>query len=260
MPDEVTIINLEPPIIITVDNAPGSTGPSGVIAVTAPITNSGTSTSANIGVSAGTTSVAGVVQLTDSVTSTSTTTAATANSVREALADVRDYLRSGSATAIDVFPRFTPIGNCGQTTGQAVVTYFTPTENMTVTQITFVGSTTASSGLTLARFGLYDGTTLLARTASDTTLFNTASTVYTRSFDTAGGYPSSVNLVAGTRYAVGVIQVGTTMGSLQGSKATQQTLSLSPQIMGRTTGQTDLPTATPTATTNLADVLFARLS
>ena len=240
--------------------ATGATGPSGVIAVTAPITNSGTSTSATIGVSAGTTSTAGVVQLTDSTTSTSTTTAATANSVREALTEVRDYLRSGSATAIDVFPRFAAVGVCGQTSGVAVATYFTPTENMTVTQISYVGSSGASSGLTLARFGLYDGTTLLARTASDTTLFNTANTVYTRSFDTAGGYPSSVNLIAGTRYAVGIIQVGTTVGQLQGSKSTVQMLSLSPQIMGRTTGQADLPTSTPTSTTNLSDVLFARLS
>lgn len=60
----------------------GDQGPSGVIAVTAPITNSGTSTSANIGVSAGSTSAAGVLQLTDSVSSTSTTTAATPNSVK----------------------------------------------------------------------------------------------------------------------------------------------------------------------------------
>jgi hypothetical protein len=153
-----------------------------------------------------------------------------------------------------------PIGTAGQSTGAAVVTYFTPTQNLTVSQITYVGAGGASSGLTLARFGLYDGTTLLARTASDTTLFNTANTVYTRSFDTAGGYPSSYNLIAGTRYAVGIIQVGTTPGQLQASKATVQTLSLSPQIMGRSTGQADVPTTPPTATTNLPDVLFARLS
>lgn len=60
----------------------GDQGPSGVIAVTAPITNSGTSTSANIGVSAGSTSTAGVLQLTDSTSSTSTTTAATPNAVK----------------------------------------------------------------------------------------------------------------------------------------------------------------------------------
>lgn len=67
----------------------GPTGPSGVVAVTAPITNSGTSTSATIGVSAATTSDAGVVQLTDSTSSTSTTTAATPNSVKSAF-DIGD--------------------------------------------------------------------------------------------------------------------------------------------------------------------------
>jgi hypothetical protein len=62
----------------------GDQGPSGVIAVTAPITNSGTSTSATIGVDAGSTSTAGVLQLTDSTSSTSTTTAATPNAVKSA--------------------------------------------------------------------------------------------------------------------------------------------------------------------------------
>ena len=66
------------------NGATGATGSSGVIAVTAPITNSGTSTSANIGVSAGSTSTAGVLQLTDSTSSTSTTTAATPNAVKTA--------------------------------------------------------------------------------------------------------------------------------------------------------------------------------
>lgn len=55
-----------------------------VVAVNAPITNSGTSTSANLSVSTGTTSTVGVLQLTDSTSSTSTTTAATPNSVKTA--------------------------------------------------------------------------------------------------------------------------------------------------------------------------------
>ena len=188
------------------------------------------------------------------------TTAFVQTASAEVLAEVRDYLGAGSATAIDVFPRFIGVGVSGQTSGVVIATYFTPTQNMTVTQITYVGSTGASSGLTLARFGLYDATTLLARTANDTTIFNTGSTNYTRSFDTAGGYPSSVNLVAGTRYAVAVIQVGTTPGQIQASKSTTQMTTLSPQIVGRTTGQTDLPTSTPTTGGTVPDILFARLS
>jgi hypothetical protein len=64
--------------------ATGATGSSGVVTVNAPITNSGTSTAANLSVSAGSTSAAGILQLTDSTSSTSTTTAATPNSVKSA--------------------------------------------------------------------------------------------------------------------------------------------------------------------------------
>jgi hypothetical protein len=66
------------------DGTNGTNGTSGVIAVNAPITNAGTSSSANLSVSAGSTSAAGVLQLTDSTSSTSTTTAATPNSVKTA--------------------------------------------------------------------------------------------------------------------------------------------------------------------------------
>ena len=247
--------------VVVAATASGVAGPSGIIAVTAPITNSGTSTSANIGVSSASTSSAGVVQLTDSTTSTSTTTAATPNSVKVAVDRSLQYLHS-SSTALDVFPRILVVTASTNVSGQARVTYFTAPYNMTVSQITFIGSTVASSGLTLARFGLYDETTLVARTASDTTLFNTINTIYTRSFDTAGGYPATFNLVAGTRYGVGMIVVGTTPGNflaLSYSTPIAGTyLSLTPRISGFTPGQTDLPTTPPTA--SIGSVVFARLS
>jgi hypothetical protein len=62
----------------------GDQGPSGVVTVNAPLTNAGTSSAANLSISAGTTSAAGALQLTDSVASTSTTTAATPNAVKDA--------------------------------------------------------------------------------------------------------------------------------------------------------------------------------
>jgi hypothetical protein len=62
----------------------GAQGPSGVVTVNAPLTNAGTSSAANLSISAGTTSAAGALQLTDSVASTSTTTAATPNAVKTA--------------------------------------------------------------------------------------------------------------------------------------------------------------------------------
>jgi hypothetical protein len=62
----------------------GDQGPSGVVTVNAPLTNAGTSSAANLSISAGSTSAAGALQLTDSVSSTSTTTAATPNAVKTA--------------------------------------------------------------------------------------------------------------------------------------------------------------------------------
>jgi hypothetical protein len=231
------------------------------VTVTAPITNSGSSTSPNIGVTAGSTSAAGVLQLTDSTSSTSTTTAATANSVKVVMDRWEEYLQM-SSTVLDVFPRMFAISVVTNTSQTARVTYFTAPYDMTVSQITFISGSTASSGLTLARFGLYDATTLVARTANDTTLFNTASTVYTRSFDTTGGFPSSFNLVAGTRYGVGLIVIGTTPGNAVGVSHAGGTggtlLSLTPRINGITTGASDLPTSPPTGT-NIS-YLWARLT
>jgi hypothetical protein len=237
------------------------TGPSGVIAVTAPITNSGTSTSATIGVDAGSTTAAGVLQLTDSTTSTSTTTAATANSVKLAVDRFEDYLNF-SSTSIDVFTRSIPIVSVTSASGTVRITFFTATHNMTVSQITIVSGSIASSGLTLARFGLYDETTLLAQTASDTTLFNSTQTAYTRSFDTAGGYPATFDLVAGTRYGVGMIVVGTTAGSVLGINHLAGTasafVSLSPRLNGVLNSQTDLPASPPTSST--VGIQWARIS
>jgi hypothetical protein len=62
----------------------GAQGSSGVVTVNAPLTNAGTSSAANLSVSAGSTSAAGVLQLTDSTSSTSTSTAATPNAVKTA--------------------------------------------------------------------------------------------------------------------------------------------------------------------------------
>jgi hypothetical protein len=64
--------------------ATGPTGSSGIIAVNAPITNAGTSTSANLSVSAASTSASGVVQLSDSISTTSSVLAATPTAVKSA--------------------------------------------------------------------------------------------------------------------------------------------------------------------------------
>jgi hypothetical protein len=197
---------------------------------------------------AASTSVVGVVQLTDSTTSTSTTTAATANAVKTAVERVRDSL-SSSSSALDVYSRTSTLGGVASVSGTVYFTFFTPATNMTITTISYAVAATTSSGLTLSRFGLYtfDGTTatLVARTNSTaTTTFNTANTVYARTFDTTGGYPASYDLVAGTRYAIALIGVGTTPGNIVGATGVATVLALAPRLNGALASQSDLPTST----------------
>jgi hypothetical protein len=143
--------------------ATGATGSSGVIAVTAPITNSGTSTSANIGVDAGSTSAAGVLQLTNSTSSTSTTTAATPNAVK---------------TTYDLaYSQFMPFlsGNYYKGTGAnlttaagatASVTYYTPFFLPVTTTFDriLMRTGTTYSGTATVRMGIYNSTAGLPST------------------------------------------------------------------------------------------------
>ena len=134
--------------------ATGATGSSGVVTVNAPITNSGTSTAANLSVSAGTTSAAGILQLTDSTSSTSTTTAATPNSVKTAydLAASRfPFLpyRSGSS--------YVNVLTGSTMTAVANTTYYTPIfipNALTADRISCV-THSSFSGTASVRMGIY---------------------------------------------------------------------------------------------------------
>lgn len=118
---------------------------------------------------------------------------------------------------------------------------FTATTDMVVTGITMVSQAATTGSPTSVRFGLYHlGSTpfvtvasptsppvtawLLARTASDTSIFSVADTTYTRSFDSTGGYATSVRLVQGERYAVAYQILGGTMGTIPGPPAYRYTL------------------------------------
>lgn len=228
-----------------VSDLAGIEGLTNSISATAPITWD--STTRTIAATAASTSASGVVQLTDSTTSTSTSTAATANAVKTAIDRVRDSL-SSSSSVLDVYPRTSTLGGVASVSGTVYFTFFTPAVNQTITTISYAVAATTSSGLTLSRFGLYtfDGTTatLVARTNSTaTTTFNSANTVYARTFDTTGGYPASYDLVAGTRYAIALIGVGTTPGNIVGATSITSVLALAPRLNGTVTGQTDLPTS-----------------
>jgi hypothetical protein len=157
------------------------------------------------------------------------------------------------SSALDIYPRG-EAGSAGISQGAGTIywTFFTPSVSFTVSSITMVSGTTAASGLTLARMGIYamDETTatLVARTASDTTLFGTVSTAYQRSLSTTGGYPATYTLNAGTRYGVGVICVGTTAPLYSGRLMNAGVSGLTPRCNAALASQTDLVTSSSLAT------------
>jgi hypothetical protein len=190
----------------------------------------------------------GPLELTDSPNSTSITTAATPNAV---LQSMKNYQTSAynSTTRIGNLPHFVLGSTTSWTSGAVAYTRFVAERNFTVTNIAFMSTAVPSAGLTLCRFGIYtrSGTTftLVARTASDTTIFNVAHTRYERALATAGGYPATYNFVAGSEYWLAFIQVGTTRGeTLVTSSTMNQTTR---DTIGASTyqqaGQADLPTS-----------------
>jgi len=238
--------------------ATGATGSSGVIAVTAPITNSGTSTSANIGINQGSLTIA-QSQVTSLVTDLGL------KATTSSLSSARDELRTTDYTDLSVLSRNISVDNLSTTSGRVFFTFFTPIQGGTVGQVSVASGTTASSGLTAARIGLYtydpllDEGVLVARTASDTTLFNTANTIYTRAFNTTGGYPSSYTLVAGTRYALAVVQAGTTPASLLGKAHSSLLQTLDTRIAATASGS-DLPATFVSPSAVLAKLIYGRFT
>lgn len=113
-------------------------------------------------------------------------------------------------------------------TGNTTVKMFQATDDVVVTGMSMAsGAVTAASGQTLSRFALYHvgdyqpsspskpaSFTPIARTDSDTTLFTTLNTLYTRSWSTTGGWPASVRLRRGEWYAAGWLLIGGTAPSL----------------------------------------------
>jgi len=187
---------------------------------TLPITTSGT-TAVTVAINQGSTTAVGVLQLTDSVSSTSTTTAATPNSVKTtydiATAGWEAYT-FGTAGIVATHPRFVLTTNRAPTTGQINHSKIIPHKDFTVSNIAFVSAGTGTGTPTLIRFGIYtrSGTTftLVARTASDTTIFSVSATKYTRALDTTGGYPATYTMTRGTEYFISVIQVATTPAAM----------------------------------------------
>lgn len=146
-------------------------------------------------------------------------------------------------------------------------TFFTPAYTLTITQIAFA-CTTAASGVTLCRYGLYTAdaagnATLVARTASDATIFNASNSVFTRSLDgSTGGYPASYTLTAGTRYAVAICIAASNTGAVSAASSPGVIAALSPRVQGVRTGANDILTSQGSGQYNgtVGHIYYARLS
>lgn len=146
-----------------------------------------------------------------------------------------------SLAVVDVYPR---MGNFSATltSGTVYFTFFSPLWTTTISNITAISAATASTGTSLVRFGLYafsGGTaTLVASTANDTTVFSSTNTASTRNLDT------SYQLVAGNRYALAVLVVGSTPGTVYTAfnNPPAALTALEPRLTGAVALQTNLPT------------------
>jgi hypothetical protein len=147
--------------------------------------------------------------------------------------------------------------------GTTYWTFFTPSITLTVGQITMNCITAATGTTRTARMGLYtfDGTTatLVAQTALDSSSLFWTTGLFTRSFDTTGGYPATYTLQAGQRYAVGVFTTATTTTpTLVACYINSAMASIALRTSGNLT-TSDLPT-TNTAFGVTSNVHYARLS
>jgi hypothetical protein len=186
-----------------------------------------------------------------------------------ALASESQRYSSGTA---ETFDRIAGIASArSYSNGVAYLTALTPNSNVTASGIT-VYSTTAGSGLTLVRLGLYtfDGTThtLVAQTADVKASFNANNAAVTAAFSTVGGFPATYDLVAGTLYYVGILQTGTTPASINGPGTPSTVAGIAsflntgtPKLSRSIGGQTDLgSTYTDSGLNNSAIMAYARLS
>jgi hypothetical protein len=120
----------------------------------------------------------------------------------------------------------------------------------------FTVSETITDGTTVTSPSI----TLVAQTASDTTIGNVANTIYSRTFSTAGGFPASYSLVAGSRYAVGFLLVGTTAGQWQAATVSTGTfMRLPPMVAGNLGSLSDMPTSATTVSSG-SFMMYGRIS
>ena len=177
--------------------------------------------------------------------------------------DFTNYLASigQSSSVIETTERNSALTTTAANSGILFLIMITPVVNTTVTKLSINVTTAATGTVTLFRMGIYsfnEGTntaTLLASTANVTTAV-TAIQLSELALTT----PTSITLVAGTRYAIGFIGTGYTTSPSMSNASVASVISALPPVMSRSlSGQTDLP-ATVVATTSVGARFWLRAS
>jgi hypothetical protein len=251
----------------------GPTGPTGAGAIgpTGPTGPSGgpTGPTGDVGPT-GPTGATGPSALVQQTGTPSTTTVLWVDTDEPSLSTVSQAFFRGyehnSTTSLDIPSRTHVNATTAVTTNITYFSFFTATEALAVSNISFSSGSSPASGVTLVRFGLYtfDGTTatLVARTNNDASRFTVANTVYTGALDSTGGFPTSYNLVAGQRYAVAVVVVASTtpqLASVAFGAGSTAIMALSPRVVGFAGSTSDLP-ATRNSFSGITHAYWSRLT
>ena len=208
------------------------------------------------------------MQLSDSVSTTSSVLAATPTAIKAAY-DIAtagwEAFNFGTAGIVATHPRFALTTNTSSSSGVIHHNRIIPHKDFTVTNIAFVSGASAATVPTLMRFGIYtrSGTTftLVARTASDTTIFNATNTKFTRALNTTGGYPATYTMIAGTEYFLSVIQVASTAANTLASSArTTSANTATGAHLYQQSSQTDLVTPSTGTVSTTGGGFYAEVS
>jgi hypothetical protein len=140
----------------------------------------------------------------------------------------------------ETYSRLQHIQSQTMVSGQMRLSYFLSRKSETVTKIRVISGSANSASLTVGKVGLYlldssGNGTLVASCANDTALLGVATTAYTKTLS------ASYDILSGSRYALAVLTIGSTAGSVYGVSNPPAEVVFAPRVAGSLSGQTDLP-------------------
>lgn len=155
-----------------------------------------------------------------------------------------------TTTGEESYSRLLAVSSNSLTSGSLRLGFFTARKTELVTSLRFACATTAAGATpTIIRYGLYTeaangDATLVASTPNDTALLAVTSTGYTKALSTP------YLKVAGVRYAVGIVVVtAAAVPNVSAATVPASESRIFPQLGSSLTGQTDLPSSAPFAST-----------